>query len=155
MLNKSICLLLTFLSFIRHIGLLCYQISAIASNPSRAVKLSNNSSSFLYHSTVHRGHHPAKMKTHLRGNNSMANRNRTILPRQQKSKGLFICFAKKKQKTKNPGDFFSALHASFAGEEGYIAGIYKYISTLKKKPTKPSCEWELRHHIYSGPISVN
>lgn len=65
----------------------------------------------------------------------MANRNRTILPRQQKNKGLFICFAKKekKQKTKNPGDFFSALHASFAGEEGYTAGIYKYISTLKKK----------------------
>ena len=100
MLNKSICLLLTFLSFIRHIGLLCYQISAIASNPSRPVKLSNNSSSFLYHSTVHRGHHPAKMKTHLRGNNSMANRNRTILPRQQKSKGLFICFAKKEKNKK-------------------------------------------------------
>lgn len=63
----------------------------------------------------------------------MANRNRTILPRQQKNKGLSVLPKKKKQKTKNPGDFFSALHASFAGEEGYTAGIYKYISTLKKK----------------------
>lgn len=68
----------------------------------------------------------------------MANRNRTILPRQQKSKGLFNCFAKK------AGDCFSALHASSRGEEGYTAGIYKYIyifpHSKKKKNTKPSCE---------------
>lgn len=87
----------------------------------------------------------------------MANRNRTILPGQQKSKGLFICFAKK------AGDCFSTSHASFRGEEGYTAGIYKYIyifllskkKTQTTKPTKPSCEWELRHHRYCGLMSVN
>lgn len=95
MLRRSICLLLSFISLLRHIALIWQYWGPMKNNPHGDTSyeiLSNNSPSFLYHWTGHgvdenrNGmgrvssavplvYHPTKMRMHLRGNNSTASQN--------------------------------------------------------------------------------